>query len=327
MSISDIETTSIPDIHILTTGLNSVFDQFSFGKGGGQILNRQQNIYSSSFPSEIIRYRLESGQVLPLFIKYDCESSHTGHGYWHGVSYEATIYQRVLQSLPISIPQYYGTFANPASNQTSLVLKYMEKSVRITKSCLYADNIIKAARWLGQFHALNEEKASSTTIADISIYDLDFYIGWARRTSLYAGSLHETYPWLASLCDRFKDIVLPLMGTAQTIIHGEFYPKNILVSDDNIYPVDWCSAAIGPGEIDLASLLQNWRDEELIESCKDEYQQARWQGEAPENFDQTLSLARLYWYFRWLGDNPEWTVKMHHAFEELRIEAERVGLF
>ena len=57
----------------------------------------------------------------------------------------------------------------------------------------------------------------------------------------------------------------------ETVIHGEFYPKNVLIHDGIVCPIDWESTAISVGEIDLAALTENW-SEEIVQQCKIEYQ-------------------------------------------------------
>ena len=94
-----------------------------------------------------------------------------------------------------------------------------------------------------------------------------------------------------------------LVNSSQTFIHGEYYPHNILVKNNIIYPIDWESAAIGPGEIDLASLIEDWK-EPAAQNAIEAYKVARWEDEKniPENFDHILLLSQLYFQFRWMAE-------------------------
>ena len=47
------------------------------------------------------------------------------------------------------------------------------------------------------------------------------------------------------------------------MIHGEYYPHNILFQSGVVRPVDWETAALAPGEIDLATLCEGWPPEEI----------------------------------------------------------------
>ena len=85
---------------------------------------------------------------------------------------------------------------------------------------------------------------------------------------------------LAGLATTFEERASELTSAPQTIIHGEYYPKNILVREGEIFPVDWESAAVAAGEIDLASLTEGWPEEDK-RVCQAEYCAARWPNGAP----------------------------------------------
>jgi thiamine kinase-like enzyme len=112
------------------------------------------------------------------------------------------------------------------------------------------------------------------------------------------------------------------------VIHGEYYPaKNILYAAGIVCPVDWESAAIAAGEIDLAALTEGWSADAARE-CEHQYQRNRWPWGAPADFEQTLGAARLYLAFRWLGEEPGETTHERNLcrFDNLRVVGERLGL-
>ena len=84
-----------------------------------------------------------------------------------------------------------------------------------------------------------------------------------------------------------------------------------------IYPIDWESAAIGPGEIDLASLTEDW-DEERKNIALKKYIQARWpDGNFSESdFEKRLLLVKIYFFLRWTGeyDDPEFWIDRDNWF-------------
>jgi aminoglycoside phosphotransferase (APT) family kinase protein len=288
-------------------------------------VRRRANSYSSVFPSEIVICRLDCGVELPLLCKYGVDHDHTGHGYWHGPEYEASVYRNVLADLPISAPRLHGTFRDPASDQTWLFLEYLQNSVRLDQ--VPFDDIRLAAQWLGQFHRINESRVDDPALSFLNRFDADYFLGWARRTSAFAGDLHCQYPWLRTLCQRFEALVDALVASPPTIVHGEFCLNNILLRDSAIYPIDWQSAAVGPGEIDLASLTDGWQSDDDVRRCLRLYAAGRRYGTSQPRSD-AIGAARLYWAFRWLGDHPFWT---HHPsrqwrFAQLRNEGELWGL-
>jgi aminoglycoside phosphotransferase (APT) family kinase protein len=158
-------------------------------------------------------------------------------------------------------------------------------------------------------------------------YDTAYYLGWVHRTWQFAGRLQQRFPWLGTLCAGAEELAALLVETPPCIIHGEYYPNNILCSDAAIYPVDWESAAIAAGEIDLVSLTDRW-SRNIVRQCELEYQRVRWPHGSPATFAQKLAAARLYMHFRWLGDRPEWTTHKNYLwrFEQLRSAGEQLGL-
>ena len=121
-----------------------------------------------------------------------------------------------------------------------------------------------------------------------------------------------------------------LLGSPTTVIHGEFYPSNVLRVGDAIRPVDWESAAVGAGEIDLASLVEGW-PEKLARECVENYRGIRWPQGAPASFERVLDAARVYLALRWLGDesvpnnkNSKRREKAH--YDELDRAARRLGM-
>ena len=102
---------------------------------------------------------------------------------------------------------------------------------------------------------------------------------------------------------------------------------NIMYSRKTIYPVDWESAAVAIGEIDITSLTENWPPE-FREVAMAEYQLVCFPEGPPANFERRFDPAQLYWHFRWLGDRPEWTTdeKYLWRFAEIRILGEQLGM-
>src|SRR5436309_16091364 len=86
-----------PDLQALAAGLTSVFR--AKGCPGGQItvLDRQPNVYSSTFPSEIVTCRFGEESELSILCKYEAGRSHQVYGHRGDLAYEAEVYRHVLQ--------------------------------------------------------------------------------------------------------------------------------------------------------------------------------------------------------------------------------------
>lgn len=316
-----------PDQETLTVGLASVFKSNGFTGGEVAILDREPNVYATTFPSEIVTCRFADESGLRLFCKYGASDSHNAHGHRGGLAYEVDVYRRVLQPIQDLKPKFYGAHMDPATGNTWLILEYLDDSLPVVETQEQARVMKLAAHWIGQFHAANHARLMNDPMPLLKAYDAEYYLGWIRRTMLFAGNLHQRFPWLTTLGQRVEEFVTPLLTAPPTVIHGEYYPINVLYRDEIVHPVDWESAAVAVGEIDLASLTDGW-PAEIVGPCNNEYRRARWPWGAPADFERTLTAAQLYWHFRWLGDRPDWTTheSLLSRFEQLHSVGERLGL-
>ena len=318
----------VPGDEALAIGLTTVF---AGGKSPGaqvELLNREANVYSSTFASEVVTCRSADGTMFRLLCKYDGGSENYAFGHHGGVSYEAQIYRDVLRGDGAYAPTFYGTFVDDVHGSKCLVLQYLDGANRLNRAPDPADAAVGAARRLGGFHATTEDRTQSEWATSVKAYDRDYYTGWAQRTAAFSGEWQQSYSWLSALCAEYEKAVSFLLARPQVVAHGECYPMNILVRDSAVYFVDWESAALAPGEIDLAALTEGW-DAKVVLACEREYCQARWpHASSTREFEQGLWAARLYWGFRWLGDRPSWTAgrgaRAH--FAQLRAAGEHLGL-
>jgi hypothetical protein len=314
-----------PDLEALAEGLTAVLDGQSGESGLVQILDRKPNPYTSTFPGEVVTCMVADGSEHQLLCKYTVGGDHSDHGHRGGAGYEAEVYRQVLQGLTISLPAFHGAFACPQTGGICLVLEYLESGIRVSKLPV-PGAMPAAAAWAGRFHALNEERVRQRDFSFLTRYDTDYYVGWSRRTVRYGGATASVlHPWLGTLCSRYEEMVPILTARPQTVIHGEYTPHNVLWLEGGIFPTDWESAAVAPGEIDLAILIEGW-DEETVERCVQSYGQARGvPADAP--FEDALGVARLYVAFRWLAALPDWPEdeRSRWRLQQLKGLAERTG--
>ena len=329
-----MSTSIFPDVEKLTAALNNIFCGEGRIDSPVVVTKREPAIYASTAPSETVTCRLANKTEFVLFCKYGGRTQHS-HGTRGGVTYEAEVYRRVLQPLKISKATFCGAYEDVATGETWLFLEYLDKCVRLSKT--WEEEMRLTARWLGHFHAINEARLSTESIPFLKVYDVEYYLGWPKRTLQFAGDLNLSLPWLDTLCKRWNEVVTDLLLPSTTVVHCEFYPHNILIRDGIVYPIDWESAAIAVGEIDLVALTDDW-PEEVVQQCELEYQKARWLEGAPSYFQRRLNAARLFQDFRWLGDRDitkkygiselykDKHSKLLRRFEKLRSVGEQLGL-
>jgi aminoglycoside phosphotransferase (APT) family kinase protein len=286
-------------------------------------VRREENEYARSYLSEVVVCCFADGNERRLFLKYmtTLGEHHRDHGMRGGPAYEANVYRLLLRDR--IRPAFYGLHTS-ATGAMWLILEWLEDTVPMDLA-EDEDAIFKSATWLGKFHAAQEIIVAAQPPPGVRVCDAGFYRGWARRTNEFAGEWHSREPWLAGVCADFDRCVGALLASPATLVHGEFYPHNILYRDGEIFTVDWESAAIGAGEIDLASLAEGW-GEETEDECERRYRAARWPGGAPEAFSRTLAAAHVYTHMRWMGEHPAWRENEDEAqyqLGELRRWAER----
>lgn len=281
---------------------------------------------SSTYAAGIMKCRL-AGVEVDIFCKYSPNNPVESYGHRGGVDYEAKVYEHALVSLRMNgIPHYYGAYRDPQGGETWLLTEYLRDTTPVT--WVYEPRSHEAAAsWLGTLHAISERSAEIKDAGVVRSYDFEYYNGWAIRTAEFASHGRLSYPWLAAVCENFEGVIPVLLNEEKTLIHGEFYGKNILVRNEEIFAVDWESAAIGAGEIDLAALTDNW-PKEWRAKAESAYTRARWPADRPDDFERRLDVARLYLVLRWLGDRPEWTLHPEAArlFEQLRFLGSRLDL-
>lgn len=310
----------LPTLPELVSGLR----QALAGTGAAcDVIDRQPLEHASTFASEILTCMI-NGRPVRILGKYGgMVAGHADHGSRGCVPYEAKVYQALLPALGVTAPRCLAAWAHPATGHGWLFLEYLEGSQQVQK-LPEDDGMGAAAQWAGRFHAAG---AMGTAPAWVIRYDEAFYRGWVDRTLAHAGEWRRQLPWLEPLCRRAMESLRVLLDEP-TLIHGEFYPRNVLAQGGIIYPVDWESAAIGAGEIDLAALTEGWPDE-TVRACRARYCRARWpQGAPAEAFERRFAAARLYNAFRWLGARPEWAAypRARGRFDELRAAGQRTGL-
>ena len=315
MSEAQNEWGELPSAEALWIGLSAVL-----GVSGDDlaVLARRQNTYSSSSLGEIVICSVRDQPHTDLFVKYETPLP-PSHGHRGGVQYEAKVHERVLEPLGMRTVRYVGSFET-AGGRFAAVYEWLCASLRVSKST-DPSAMPSAAAWIGHLHRVSDARADEN--AFLLRYSREYFAGWVARTIAFAPGAD---PWLEALgheaLSAFEDF-----DSGPTLIHGEYYPQNILVREGRVYPVDWETAAIAPGEVDLAALTEGW-DAGVTDRCVGAYVRARWKGAPPESFRRRMDLARIYLSFRWLGDRPEWTLDARSArrYERLRRLGIRLGL-
>jgi hypothetical protein len=272
--------------------------------GRGPVIARHPWPLEGTFDAEVVTCRTASGDVRRVYCKHGPSvdgTRHAAYGHRGGLEREAAVYHYVLEPLGVSAPRWIAFRHDDLTDADWLVLEFLDGAKPLLES-RRTRSLDRAADWLGAFHGTTEGLWPDLLLSGIPFRDADWYQGWMDRTAGWAGALHLRYPWLATACRR-AELYEPLLTAPHSVIHGEFTPANVLERGGGTYPVDWESAALAPGEVDLAFFTLGWprRLRRRVESV---YVRRRWPAGPPATFEATLRAARIHACFRVLGDSP-----------------------
>jgi Ser/Thr protein kinase RdoA (MazF antagonist) len=298
------------------------------GFAGAELVARERNVYTSTHPSEVLDLVLANGRPLRVFCKLVRRDAETpGHRELDPL-YELQVYRRILAGAPVRSPRLLGSLARPARGEALLLLEYVE-GARLHHLVDPCAGMRAAAAWLGCFHAYGARRARRAPLF-LRRLDTAHYAERLARMRRNLAALEARHAWIADVAAGFPAAASELLAAEQTVIHGEFYPRNILCRPGAALPIDWETAGLGPGEIDLATLTERW-PEEVTRACLAIYARAR--GVDPERLARGLAAARLYLAVHWLGfardpSDPEWgfSAEGGRRLGELRRDAETLGL-
>jgi thiamine kinase-like enzyme len=311
--------------------LNAALASVGDNRGPVTVIDRERSPYTTTFPVELVTCRWPDGTTARLLCKYDeydLDHSSLSHGHRGGIEYEARVYTEVLRHSASKTPAFHGFHRDGRTGERWIFLEYLDGALGVGKECRRGA-MQRAAEWAGRFHAESPERYGTGFPRCINAYDREYYEGWVGRAEKITFSLRSAFPWMKRFfLEGMSEVATLLLAQPKTIIHGEFYPHNVLFQDGMVYPIDWESAAVGDGAIDLAALTEKWSDDVRTE-CVQSYAAARWpDGDVPGDYEAALRAARIYLCVRWLGrsrdDVPQ---EAAHAYcQMLEADVRDLGL-
>jgi len=308
-------------------------------------LVRRPSPYRTSFSLEELDAVLDDGATLQLMIK-DLSQAGLTNGvrnvkpsFLYDPLREIEAYRAILAPAALGTPIYYGAAVDHERERYWLFLENVPGVVLWQVGELAAWEA--AARWLATMHARFADDTEWRSQSEHLLhYDADFYRLWLARAQSFArqearpAAFRRGVEWLAT---RYGQVVERLVALPVTFIHGEFYASNVLLQENpgarRVCPIDWESAAVGPGLIDLAALTGGaWEDEErraLALAYHGTLARLGGSPPAPDDFLAALDCCRLHLALQWLGWAQEWSPPEEHKqdwlAEALRL-AERLEL-
>ena len=169
-------------------------------------------------------------------------------------------------------------------------------------------------------------------------HDSDWHWRWSRRAVAFSercGTGAPRHRALERLAAGYGRVVERLVAQPPVVIHGEFYPANVLVQVEQnghvrrVCPVDWEMTAVGSALTDLAALCCGWSTagREALATAYAEASDGQYANSERVLVD--LDRCRLALAVQWLGWSPGWVApaaQAHNWLAEALDLAQRLGV-
>jgi hypothetical protein len=278
-------TATVPPDDVLVGGIRSLSTPLARQLHAAELLSREENWYGSTFASEIVTVRTSLG-VRRVFCKHGVDYVDARSGLHRGPGYEARVYSAIDGPLEGLAPRFFGSFEHEVG--VTLVLSCLPNALRVNKAG--DDALISASERLGRLHRSFDDL---TIVADLNRYDATHFEDWVRALDEHPLAPRISASLSPILGGQF-DWVDALGRAPATFVHGELFPSNVLVSDGTVHFVDWETAGVGPGELDLCALTLGHGMRNLRRECESTYANARWGAAVPDDHMRTLAAATAY---------------------------------
>jgi Ser/Thr protein kinase RdoA (MazF antagonist) len=229
---------------------------------------------STSYALRRLLLDLADGRALDVLLKDFDVSPHAGDlALWRGAR-ERYVYETVLAGRDLGTPELYGVVWDEPSGRHWLLLEFVQgRTLRQSP----IEDWIAAAGWLGRLHGTiagwEAELARPGLLIDYGdVYFRDVAERALQAVGSRSGSLHRR---LTAALDGYGAMIERFCASRQTLVHGSYRPKNILVdirtTPVRICPVDWELAAVGPQLHDLACMANEVDRRPMIERFCEAY--------------------------------------------------------
>lgn len=176
-----------------------------------------------------------------------------------------------------------------------------------------------AARWLAQMHLTFVDGPAGTrpkTPTSLLHYDRDLLEGVGTRGLKRAVAQDlGSFQIRAELAKAHERALTALTSARCTLVHGDYYPSNIIVAEDRVAVVDWELAGWGPPELDLAALISGtWSCDQRGQLTRAYHEETAEAGptESLAALVRRVRLASLHLALRWLGAGFDWRAPDEH---------------
>jgi hypothetical protein len=224
---------------------------------------------SSTYETHILTVQLADGRGFKVFLKNYGAFNERARAITHQEDEmgqmrerEVRVYQGLLEDANLGTPQYYDMVWDESRETYWLLLEYVDGMVLRD---LESNYWISAAGWLGRMHGYFAGYARYLSQLDFLVrHDMRFFS--AKAEAALDGLSRVSPGWvdrLATIVDRYDQVVEAMVAHPPTLIHGSFRPYHIIVSGESqlmrVCACDWERAAFGAPLYDLAYLTDGFK--------------------------------------------------------------------
>lgn len=293
-------------------------------------IERRPAPYRSSWWLEELAVICEGGEVVELVLKDivrpvpGSEADRVKPRQVTDSNRERWVYEAVLGPVGVQVPEFYGAVPDQDGKPRWILLERIEGFP--LAECGGPAAWLAAARWLGAFH--KAVRLRPPPGGPLVRHDVHLHRWWYGR-AVQAATESQRGALLA-LEVPHRTAIREALQLEPTVIHGEFYPSNVVVAQDDqgcrVWPVDWEMTGMGPPLLDLAALTSGgWSSDDREQMALAYREEAQVEGEAQgsrEEFFGALTACRLLLAMQWLAWEPSWDPPEEHRTDWLE-EAKR----
>ena len=292
------------------------------------VISRRPYRYATSAPLEELHVHIGGCKLAVIFKDLSRErligdARATKPAFLHEPAREIETYSRILAPAELG-PRLVAAVTQPDPPRHWLVL---EKVPGVELWQVGDVQVWEAvAAWLGGFHARFETGLAAIRSANPRL--LEYSTAWFQFTCQRARTALDSIsdrraPVLIRALRRYDEVISAIVALPRALVHGEFYPSNVLVVTGEhplrVCPVDWEMAGIGPGLLDLAALVGGWGHAER-DRLADAYIRGLGHPDRAArvgSLHAELGSCRLHLALQWLGWSTRWCPPPEHAHDWL----------
>jgi phosphotransferase family enzyme len=225
-------------------------------------IDRRRSACSASYPSDVVTFRLTSGEEFRLFLKNFGSSQLPKDAPGQRRERELRVYRDLLAGADLGTARYHGSAWDSSQGRFWLFLEFVDGLP--VRDC-GLDGWVAAAGWLGRMQAAFAGRLERRAGWDFLLrHDADFFGSKAERALRAVSQTSASLVGrLGDIVSRYDRLVAVMVSQPSTLVHGSYRPENILVDcraePPRVCPVDWELAAIGAPLYDLAFISDGFK--------------------------------------------------------------------